>query len=183
VVSGPIHSDPNNPVVRGVFVLTKLMCFPLSPPPASLGPIVPPDPAIGGTARDRYTAHSNDGRCVGCHQMIDPIGFALENFTSVGQWQDMENGKPIDVTVTSPQLGTFNGAVELAQHLAENEAVQACFAANWANYAYGRGTMQQDACTMQQLQNTFNASGYSIKELFLGLTQTNTFLYLPAVQP
>lgn len=181
ILSGPIHSDPNNPVVRGVFVLTKLMCSNISTPPATLGTITPPDPALGGTARDRYTAHSNDARCFGCHNLIDPIGFALENFTSVGQWQDAENGLPINVSVTSPQLGTFNGAVELGRKLSESVEAQSCFAANWANFAYGRATEEQQACTMQQLQNAFQTSGYSIKELLVSLAQTDTFLYLPAV--
>jgi hypothetical protein len=183
VLSGPIHSDPNNPVVRGVFILDKLMCLHISPPPASLGNIVPPDPALGGTARERYTAHSADPKCAGCHKTIDPIGFALENFTSVGQWQDTENGKPIDVTVDSPELGKFAGAVELGARLAESPAALTCFATNWANFAYGRSAEEQDACTMSQLQTTFQSSGYTIKELLLGLTQTNTFLYLPAVAP
>lgn len=183
VLSGPIHSDPNNPVVRGVFVLDKLMCLHISPPPSSLGNIIPPDPALGGTARERYTAHSKDPKCAGCHKTIDPIGFALENYTSVGQWQDMENGKPIDVSVDSPELGQFTGAVELGARLAQSPTALTCFATNWANFAYGRSAEEQDACTMSQLQTGFQASGYTIKELLLGLTQTNTFLYLPAVAP
>jgi hypothetical protein len=183
MLAGPIHSDPNNPVVRGAFVLNKLMCAKIATPPPSLGPIVPPDPALGGTARDRYTAHSDKPACKGCHSLLDPIGFALENFTSVGQWQDMEGGKVIDVSVTSPQLGAFNGAIELGQKMAESEIVQGCFATNWANYAYGRDSEEQDACTMQQLQQTFQAKDYNIKELLLELSQTSTFLYMTQVQP
>jgi hypothetical protein len=182
ILSGPIHSDPNNPVVRGVFILDKLMCIKMSPPPASFGPIVPPDPALGGTARDRYTAHSKDPKCAGCHATIDPIGFALENYTSVGKWQEVENGKPIDVSTNSPQLGAINGAVELGQKLSQSPDALACFATNWANFAYGRAAEEQDACTMLQLQTTFQSSGYTIKELLMSLAQTNTFLYMPAVQ-
>jgi hypothetical protein len=183
IVSGPIHSDPNNPVVRGSFVLNKLMCVKIATPPPSFGPIVPPDPGIGGTARDRYSEHSKNPECRSCHNLLDPIGFALENFTSVGQWQDMEGGKAIDVTVTSPQLGSFAGAVELGKKMAESTAVQACFATNWANYAYGRASEEQDACTMQQLQKTFETKGYNIKELLLELSQTSTFLYMTQVTP
>jgi hypothetical protein len=183
VLSGPIHSDPNNPVVRGSFVMNKLMCVKISTPPPSFGPIIPPDPAVGGTARDRYTEHSKNPECRGCHNLLDPIGFALENFTSVGQWQEMEGGKVIDVTVSSPQLGDFSGAIELGQKLAESADVQACFATNWANYAYGRSSEEQDACSMQQLQETFKTKGYNIKELLLELSQTSTFLYMTQVQP
>lgn len=183
VMAGPIHSNATNPVVRGSFVLNKLMCVKISTPPAGLGPIVPPDPAIGGTARERYAAHSSNPQCGACHSLLDPIGFALENFDAVGRWQDQENGKTIDVRVESPQLGPLNGAVELAQKLAEMPEAQACFATHWANFAYGRPTDQQEPCTMQRVQQRFEASGYNIKELLLELTQTDTFLYLPAVRP
>jgi hypothetical protein len=183
MLAGPIHSDPTNPVVRGAFVLDKLMCDKIPSPPATLGNIVPPDPGLGGTTRDRYSEHSKDDRCRNCHNKLDPIGFALENFNSVGQWQDMEGGKVIDVSVTSPELGSFSGAVELGKKMAESPIVQACFATNWANYAYGRGTDEQDACTMKQLRETFQAKGYNIKELLLELTQTSSFLYMAQVQP
>lgn len=183
IVAGPIHSNETNPVVRGAFVLNRLMCVKISTPPASLGPIVPPDVAIGGTARDRYSAHSSNGQCSPCHRLLDPLGFALENFNAVGQWQEQENGKTIDVSVDSPQLGPMRGAVELGKKLAESPEAQNCFVANWANFAYGRGTPDQEPCTMQRVKERFKASGYNIKELLLELTQTDTFLYLPAERP
>ena len=183
IVAGPIHSNETNPVVRGAFVLNRLMCVKISTPPASLGPIVPPDAAIGGTARDRYSVHSSNGQCSPCHRLLDPLGFALENFNAVGQWQEQENGKTIDVSVDSPQLGQMRGAVELGKKLAESPEAQACFVANWANFAYGRGSADQEPCTMQRVKERFKASGYNIKELLLELTQTDTFLYLPAERP
>lgn len=183
IVAGPIHSNETNPVVRGSFVLSKLMCAKISTPPASLGPIVPPDVAKGGTARERYSAHSSNPQCAGCHRLLDPIGFSLENFNAVGQWQEQENGKPIDVSVESPQLGVLSGAVELGKKLAESPDAEACFAANWANFAYGRASEDQEACTMQRVQEHFKTSGYNVKELLLELTQTDTFLYLPGVRP
>jgi hypothetical protein len=115
--------------------------------------------------------------------MLDPIGFSLENFNAVGQWQDQENGKSIDVSVDSPQLGKLSGAVELGKKLAESPEAQACFVANWANFAYGRGTDDQEACSMQRIKERFKTSGYNVKELLLELTQTDTFLYLPAERP
>lgn len=183
VVAGPIHSNETNPVVRGSFVLNKLLCVKIAIPPASLGPIVPPEVTEGGTARDRYTAHSANAQCDGCHRLLDPIGFSLENFNAVGQWQDQENGKTIDVAVDSPQLGALKGAVELGSKIAQSPEAQACFVANWANFAYGRGTDEQEACSMQRVEQRFRSSGYNIKELLLELTQTDTFLYLPAVRP
>jgi hypothetical protein len=182
IAAGPIHSNDTNPVVRGAFVLRKLMCISIGSPPDSLGPIVKPDPALGGTARDRFRAHSDKDACRGCHAVLDPIGFALENFNAIGQWQDHENNLPINVMVDSPQLGAFNGAVEMGKKLAASPETQACFATNWANFAYARGSDEQDACTMTKLQEQFRATDYNIKDLLVELTQTDTFLYLPAVR-
>jgi hypothetical protein len=182
VAAGPIHSNDTNPVVRGAFVLKKLLCITIGSPPDSLGPIVKPDPALGGTARDRFSEHSKRDECRSCHLILDPIGFALENFNAIGQWQDHENNLPINVTVDSPQLGAFSGAVEMGKKLADSPDAHACFATNWANFAYARGSDEQDACTMTKLQERFSATGYNIKELLLELTQTDTFLYLPAVR-
>ena len=182
IATGPIHSNDTNPAVRGTFVLRKLMCISIGSPPDTLGPIVKPDPALGGTARDRFSVHSDKDACRGCHLSIDPLGFAWENFNAIGQWQDRENNLPINVTVDSPQLGAFSGAVEMGKKLADWPGTQACFATNWANFAYGRGSDEQDACTMTKLQEKFGATGYNIKELLLELTQTETFLYLPAVR-
>jgi hypothetical protein len=182
ITAGPIHSNDNNPVVRGAFVLKKLLCIPIASPPDSLGPIVPPDPALGGTARDRFAEHSNKDACRGCHRVLDPLGFALENFNAIGQWQDHENNLPINVLVESPQLGVFNGAIEMGKKLAESPEAHGCFATNWANFAYARGSDEQDACTMTKMKEQFRASGYNIKELLLALTQTDTFLYLPTVR-
>jgi hypothetical protein len=106
----------------------------------------------------------------------------LENFNAIGQWQDHENNLPINVMVDSPQLGAFNGAVEMGKKLAASPETQACFATNWANFAYARGTDEQDACTMTKLQEKFGATDYNIRELLVELTQTDTFLYLPAVR-
>lgn len=182
MVTGPIHANETNPVVRGAFVLRKLMCIPVGSPPDNLGPIVPPDPNKGGTTRDRYTEHSTRTECRGCHMLLDPLGFALENFNAIGQWQDHENDLPIDVTVDSPQLGSFSGAVEMGKKLAESAPAQACFAGHWANFAYARGTEDQDACALTKLQEKFASTGYNIQELLVELTQTDTFLYLPAVR-
>ena len=71
----------------------------------------------------------------------------------------------------------------MGQKLAASEEAQACFATNWANFGYGRPTEDQEACSIARLNERFKASGYNIRELLLELTQTDTFLYLPAVRP
>jgi hypothetical protein len=118
---------------------------------------------------------------------MNPIGFIFENYDGIGQWRDTQNGKPIDavgeVVLTDDIDGTYDGAVELAQALAASEQVQECVASQWFRFGYNRTVTEEDRCSMDQLTESFAASGYDIKELLVGLTQTNAFLYRRAVKP
>ncbi len=185
IVAGPIHSNHTNPVTRGAFVLRKLLCTPISVPtdPAIAAQVKPPEPYSGATARERFSLHSAQAACAGCHKLMDPIGFALENFDAVGRWRDQENGVLIDASGETPMLpAPFVGAVELGKQLAASEQAQHCFTSHWLSFAYGRSSGQREACTGQELAQEFVAGGGSVKALLVALTQTNEFLYLPAVR-
>ncbi|MDF3066397.1 MAG: hypothetical protein K0R38_1998 [Polyangiaceae bacterium] len=183
VLAGPVHSNHENPVVRGSFVVQKLMCRPIPFPTGDIAAMVtPPDPESAKTARQRFTTHSSNPVCKGCHVNMDPFGFALENFDVVGQWRDQENGVAIDASGDAPILGKFNGALEMQAALAENEDVQRCFATNWMSFGYGRKLTDAEECAVQSVRDTFRDKGYNVQELLLALTQSEAFLTLPAVR-
>jgi hypothetical protein len=180
VLAGRIHSNETNPVSRGMFIAEKQMCFHI-PFPTNLGDqIVPPDPYSGATARERFSAHSENPECATCHKLIDPIGFALENFDAVGLWRDTENEVVIDATGKVPGVDEpVDGPVELVQRVAASEATQKCFASHWLNFAYGRTLGPADSCIQAQAERAFAEAGYDFRALLLALTQTDAFLYLP----
>lgn len=182
IVSGPIHSNHENPVVRGSFVVQKLMCqfIPL-PTGAILAKVTPPDPNSAATARQRFSTHSSDPVCKACHQNMDPYGFALENFNVVGLWRDQENNVTVDASGDSPVLGKFNGPLEMERVLAGSEQVQQCFATQWMNFGYGRTLTGDDACGVESVRTQFKEAGYNVQQLLLALTQSPAFLTLPAV--
>jgi hypothetical protein len=140
---------------------------------------VPADTS-GATARERFTKHSSQPVCAGCHQFLDPIGFALENFDPIGQYRTQENGVTLDTTSTVPGLGPVSGPVELAQKIAGTEEAQNCFASHWMDFGYGRTMGAADQCTTLAINAAFKTSGFNVKQLLLALTQTDAFLYLPA---
>src|SRR5262249_41118947 len=91
VLAGTIHSNTTNPVVRGSFIVQRMMCNKIPLPTGDIAAKVkPPDPNSGKTARERFTKHSDDPVCSGCHQYMDPVGLALENYDPVGLWRDTE---------------------------------------------------------------------------------------------
>lgn len=185
IVAGTIHSNETNPVVRGGFVVRKLLCQSIPLPTGAIAAMVMIPAADGNkTARERYTAHSASPTCHACHVNMDPVGFAFENFDPVGQWRDTENTVTIDPSGSAQALGTFSGPAELGQRMAESPAAQQCFASNWVNYGYGRTITATgpEACVLNSVTTKFKDSGYSIQKLLLSLTASDAFLYLPAVR-
>jgi hypothetical protein len=180
------HANLNqsSPVFRGKFVREQLMCNTLPLPPNDLV-IEPPDLDPNKTTKEQFEEIGANPSCAGCHSLMNPIGFIFEHYDGIGLWRDEQNGKAIDavgeVVLTDDIDGTYDGAVELAQALAESEQVRECVASQWFRFGYNRTVTPEDGCSMDELKETFAASGYDIKELLVGLTQTNAFLYRRAV--
>lgn len=180
ILTGTAVTNYTNPVRRGAFLLRDMMCLTLPNPPDGLS-VSPPEPSSGRTGRERFSAHSQDTLCIECHSVMDPPGFAFENFDAVGLWRNQENGVTIDASGEIEALPVpFNGPIELIRIVAEEAQTHACFAEKWFTYALGRGLDKTDACLIEKLGTEFSSSGHNIKELLLQITQTDAFLYLPA---
>jgi hypothetical protein len=184
---GTTVTDFTNPVRRGGFIINEMMCRHMELPtdPDVLAQVKPPDPYSAPTGRERYSIHSQQGVCAGCHAVLDPLGFALENYDAVGRYRATENDVMIDASGEVPDMpnGTVSGPIELAQKLAANEEVQNCFASKWLDFAYGQtlhADHAADQCSREQLAAAFRASGFNVKQLLVDLTQTDGFLYLGA---
>ena len=174
--------NQTSPVLRGKFVREQLLCEHVAPPPGDINVMVPElDPNL--TTRERFSQHSTDDQCAGCHVLMDPIGFGLENYDAVGKWRDTENDAPIDVNGSiEPGEGTdvagpFRGPAELGARLASSGAAKRCMALSWFRYTSGRSETPADACELDRVSERFAASGYDVKALLLALTQTSAFLH------
>lgn len=180
ILSMTTPGSRTDPVVRGKWVFTKLMCGAVADPPPDI-PVLP-EPAPGLSVRDRLAQHRASPACQGCHRLMDPIGFGFERYDGMGQWRDTDNALPIDSSgelATSDVAGPFDGVVELGRKLSQSKDVQSCFVGGWLTFAYGRAETENDACTRASLEDAFEKSGGRIPELLLALTQTDAFLYRP----
>jgi hypothetical protein len=188
--AGSSVSNLTNPVLRGSFIVNKVMCRTIDLP-TGFTPM-PPDPYSGKTARERFSLHSANAQCAGCHKVLDPLGFPFENYDAVGlyrtseKWTDPNTGTtydtPIDASGGVPGVsGTAKNAVELVQMLATVPDVESCFASHWMRFAYGRSLdSTADGCNQQSVQKAFSGAGYNVKQLLIALTQSDGFLYRPA---
>lgn len=185
MVAGPLASDKGNPVTRGGFIVKKLLCQNIPLPTGDIAALVktPPDDPTK-TTRQRFTEHSTNPVCRGCHSNMDPVGFAFENFDTIGQWRDTEQNQTIDASGDSPLLGKFGGPTEFAQRMSESPVAQECLASHWVNYAYGRKlpSSGSDSCSVLSIQTKFKDSGYNVQKLLLSVAESDAFNYLPAVR-
>jgi hypothetical protein len=180
------HSDQTAPVIRGVFVRERILCLPVLPPPPNVN-AVPPDPDPTATTRERFRQHTEQEACAGCHQLIDGVGFGFERYDQLGRYRATENGLDVDesgevlASTESALDGPFNGAAELAARIAVSPLARDCLATNWYTYTFGRQVQPEDSCSVAQVKERFARSGGDLKELLVALTQTDSFLYRPAM--
>jgi hypothetical protein len=141
-----------------------------------------PEVTPGVSTRERFSQHRADPTCATCHDVLDPVGFAFENFDGVGLWRDSDNGVPVDASgeiAVSDVAGPFTGPIDLLSRIAASEDARSCYVGSWLAYGYGLTESDAEACTRQSLQNAFDAAGGNVKQLLVALTQTDTFLHRP----
>lgn len=171
------HADQTAPTLRGKFIRNQFFCEVVPPPPPAVVNSVPVlTPTT--TARDRITQHASDPMCAACHQVIDPIGFGLENLDAVGRFRAEDGGKPVDASgniLGTDSPGPFNGSTELAQKLASSSQVSACVSTQMFRFALGRREAPGDDAAIAQLAETLEKENGSFTKLLLALTQSDTF--------
>jgi hypothetical protein len=174
------HQDKTSPVLRGKWVMTQLLCLPAPPPPANVNTML--DPAkVTGTLRDQLMQHRTDPSCAICHNTMDPIGLALENYDAVGAYRTRDAGSDIDASGQLPDGRQFNGRQELAALVANDPNFSRCLAQHLYTYALGRtpdlGTPgHMDPWVLYNLAKSFQAGGFQFKDLVAQIATAATFL-------
>lgn len=173
--------DPDS-IHRGVEINRVILCARLQPPPG----VIPALPTIlpDQTNRERVSAHTGPGTCgAGCHAtIINPIGFAFENFDALGQLRDTDNGKPVDTAgeyAFADGLKGFDGASGLMQLLARSPQAHACFAEHLMQFTLGRDLVEADRPLVDRLEASSLSSASSIKDLVLSVVTDPGFSHRP----
>ena len=173
------HTDRTSPVVRGKWVLENLLGTPPPAPPAEVPDLAEADVAEDATLRERLVAHRDNPACAGCHALMDPIGFALENFDAVGAWREREYGSGSAMIDASGRLldGTeVTGPVELRESLvADPERFVATVTEKLMVYALGRGLVATDMPVVRQIVRDAEAAGYRFGAIVQGIVDSAPF--------
>jgi mono/diheme cytochrome c family protein len=170
------YANRTSPVLRGKWVLATVLGMPPPQPP----PNVPPLKENNGkavTMRERMTQHRANPACSGCHQLMDPIGFSLENFDAVGRWRSAnEDGSPVDASGGLPDGSTFDGIDGLRRAVLNRPEV---FLTNLTEklmtYALGRGVEYYDAPAVRGIVRQARTQDDHLTALIAGIVKSSPF--------
>src|SRR5690606_4395373 len=170
----------SSPTLRGHFVRTKLLCNEIPDPPDNVNDVIEP-PSDVETTRERYQAHLTRQDCVGCHTLMDPIGFGFEHFDAAGRYRTEENGEPIDasgvITGLDGQDVEFEGPRELVEAILASPELGACVTKHFFRYAMGRLEAPFDECELGRMEEQFETSGGSLPDLLTAVIDSSAFQF------
>lgn len=177
-----------SPVLRGKWVLEKLLGSPPPPPPPDVPPLAEDrESTEGKSLRERLEIHRRDAECASCHNRMDPLGFGLENYDAIGRWRSEDAGRPIDPKGELPGGVAFSGPGDLKRILLERkEDFTRLVTSQMLSYALGRGLVDSDYTTVEEIVVRLEERDYRTQELILGIVESVPFRYragAPAESP
>ena len=130
-----------------------------------------------GTMRERMSTHRANPVCAGCHAMIDPPGFALENFDAVGKWRDVDESLvPVDASGTMPNGTTFDGVDGFrAALLQDPDVFTTTVTKKLLTYALGRGLEPYDMAAVRRIVRETNTGGSQLSDIVIGIVRSAPF--------
>jgi hypothetical protein len=171
------YATRTSPVLRGKWILENVLGTPVPPPPPNVPALK--DNAPGAkplSVRERLEEHRKNPACAVCHKIMDPVGFALENFDAVGQWRDVDAGNPIDASGVLVDGTKVDGPVALRNAIAKRpETFAGTMTEKMLTYALGRGVEYYDMPAVRQIVREMAANDYRFSSLVLGIVKSAPF--------
>ena len=172
-------SDRTSPVERGKWVLMNILGTVPPDPPPNVPPLKPAGDASAGTEqtmRQRMEQHRANPACASCHRMMDPIGFALENFDGIGKWRTSQFGQKVDASGQLTDGTKVNGVVDLRQALLRySPQFVRTLAEKLLTYALGRGVEYPDMPVVRSIVREAAANHYRFSSLVVGIVSSQPF--------
>jgi hypothetical protein len=183
------HNDRTSPVVRGKWILENILGNPPAPPPANV-PELKSNNNVNGkvlSMRERMAIHRENPVCASCHAVIEPTGFALENFDAVGVWRDVDNtpavpwvrtegSAVIDASGKLPDGTMFNGPTELRMALlTKPERFVTTITEKLMIYALGRGVEYYDLPVIRSIVHDSERNNYRFSTIVLDIVNSQPF--------
>jgi hypothetical protein len=172
------YANRTSPVLRGKWVLENILGTPPPPPPPNIPDLVESDEEGKALSmREAMEQHRANPVCATCHNVMDPLGFAMENFDGIGAWRTTDAGDPIDPSGVLPDGTPFVGPAELQRVLIESRSTEfvATATERLLTYALGRGVEAYDAPAIRSIMREAAPDNYRWSSLILGIVKSTPF--------
>lgn len=176
VLSVTSYATRTSPVIRGHWILGNLLGSPPPPPPPNLPPLKEKTISATLSFRERLAEHRANAACASCHDIMDPVGFSLENFDAVGRWRTVEDGRPVDAAGGFPDGSAFEGIEGLEQALLKRpELFVGTFAEKLLTFALGRGVESYDAPAVRKILRDAQADDFRFSAVIIAVVNSVPF--------
>jgi hypothetical protein len=176
ILSVTSYATRTSPVVRGNWILGNLLGTPMPPPPANIPALKEKTIGLNLSVRERLAEHRANPACASCHDLMDPVGFALENFDAVGRWREYEDGRPVDVTGGMPDGSKFAGADALEEGLLKRpELFVGTFSEKLLTFALGRGIEPCDAPAIRKIVKEARSDDFRFSSVIIAIVNSTPF--------
>ncbi len=170
------YATRTSPVIRGKWILENLVGTPPPPPLPDVPALDDNTVSASLPVRERLAAHRANAACASCHDLMDPVGFALENFDAVGRWRTIEEGKPVDASGGFPDGAKFTGVAGLEQALLNRpELFAGTLTEKLLTFALGRGVEPYDAPAVREIVRAAQKDGFRFSTIVTGVVNSIPF--------
>ncbi|MCH8268982.1 MAG: DUF1588 domain-containing protein, partial [Acidobacteria bacterium] len=180
------YATRTSPTLRGKWVLEQLLGTPPPPPPPDVPSLEERKDDDGKplTMRQQMELHRVKPACASCHRLMDPLGFALENYDATGKWRSKVGNTPIDASGVLPDGTEFQGPAELRKLLLSRpEQLVHTITEKLLTYALGRGVEYTDAPAIRRMMREAAPGGYRWSSLVTGIVKSTPFQMRRSQEP
>jgi hypothetical protein len=169
------HADRTSPTVRGKWILENVLGTP-PPPPLPNVPPIESSTETPRTLRERLERHRASATCAGCHKVMDPLGFAMENFDAVGTWRTRDAGLPLNASGQLADGTAVDGIVALREALvARSDVFVQTLTEKLMTYALGRGLQYYDMPAVREVVRNAARQDYRFSAIMNGIVSSAPF--------
>ncbi len=172
------YATRTSPTIRGNWIMHNILGTPPPPAPPNVPALKEKVDTAQLTVRERLVQHRENPACASCHELMDPIGFALENFDAVGRWRDLDDGLPIEVSGILPDGTPINGMKDLESSVMQRpEMFVNAMVEKLATFALGRGIEPGDGPEIRRIVRRAGKDDYRFASLVDGIVTSVPFQF------
>ncbi len=171
------YATRTSPTIRGNWILENVIGTPPPPPPANIPALKEKQDTQGKSLRERLAMHRSDAACASCHNLMDPVGFSLDNYDALGRWRKFDDGLPIDTIGTMPDGSTVRDVASLEDSIIKRPKVfVGTMTEKLLTFALGRGVGFRDGPEVRKIVDYAADHDYRFSSIVHGIVLSKPFL-------